>query len=135
VTRTPSPTPVVVKEVRVIYHNGFDQGGVGVYQLGAFPWLDLLVQLGGDAPTWYGPEREPDDGIEAVPLPASYHWEAAGGFGVLPNGEAWWAESGMVGTARLIGPGGAVLVEVPLQIAFRSEGGKDPESGPEPTPT
>lgn len=94
----------------------------------------MLVQLAGDPPTWHGPEREPGDGIEVVPLPAGYHWEATGGFEALPNGEAWWAESSLVGTACLIGPGGTVLVEVPLQIAFRSEGG-DLEPGPEPTPT
>jgi hypothetical protein len=125
---------VRVTDTRVVYHNGFAQDGVGVYERGAFPWLDLLVQLSG---TWYGPEREPDDGIQALPLPEHYRWEADGGFGTLPNGEAWWAESSTVGTARLIDAGGAVLVELPLQITFRDGrgGGQGGESGPPPTPT
>ena len=131
-TRTPSATPVLVTDARVVYHNGFDQGGVGVYEPGALPWLDLLVQLGG---TWYGPEREPNDGIEAKPLPEGYRWEATGGFGTLPNGEAWWTKSDTVGTARLLGPGGGVVVEVPLEVAFRTGGDRDPDPGPEPAPT
>lgn len=122
----------MVTDARVVYHNGFDQGGVGVYEPGALPWLDLLVQLGG---TWYGPEREPNDGIEAEPLPEGYRWEATGGFGALPNGEAWWTESDTVGTARLFGPGGGVVVEVPLEVAFRAGGDRDSDPGPEPTPT
>ena len=124
--------PGVVTDFRVVYHNGFTQGLVGVYEPGAFPWLDLLVQLGG---TWYGPERQPDDGIEAMPLPEGCHWVASGGFGTLPNGEAWWAESGTSGTASLIGPNGEVMVEVPLEITFRSSGGEGSDPGPSPTPT
>jgi hypothetical protein len=125
---------VRVADARVIYHNGFSQDGIGIYERGAFPWLDLLVRLGG---TWYGPEREPDDGFQAVPLPEGFRWEAEGGFGTLPNGEAWWAESGTTGTARLVDTSGAVLVELPLQITFRDRGGSGGDGGPgvPPTPT
>jgi hypothetical protein len=123
-----------VADARVIYHNGFSQDGIGVYERGAFPWLDLLVQLGG---TWYGPEREPDDGIQALPLPEGFRWEVEGGFGTLPNGEAWWAESGTSGTARLVDVNGAVVIELPLQVVFRDSrgGGGAGEPGPPPTPT
>jgi hypothetical protein len=127
-------TPAGVTDARAIYHNGFFQDGIGVYERGAFPWLDLLVRLGG---TWYGPEREPDDAFHAMPLPEGFYWEAEGGFGTLPNGEAWWAESGTTGTARLVDTSGAVLVELPLQIIFRKSGsgGGNGEPGVPPTPT
>jgi hypothetical protein len=125
------PLPVVT-DFRVVYHDGFTQGLVGVYEPGSFPWLDLLVQLGG---TWYGPERQPDDGIEASPLPEGYHWVASGGFGALPNGEAWWSESGTSGTATLIGPNGEVVVQIPLEVTFRSSGDGGSDPGPPPTPT
>jgi hypothetical protein len=132
--RPPTATPLRATDARVIHHNGFSQGGIGVHERGAFPWLDLLVRLGG---TWYGPEREPDDGIHAVPSPERLRWEAGGDFGTLPNGEAWWTESGTVGTARLVDVDGAVLVELPLQITFRGgrSGGGDGEPGLPPTPT
>ena len=129
---TSSGTAGVVMDARIVYHNGFSEGTVGIYQPGAMPWLDLLVQLGG---TWYGPEREPDDGISASPLPEGYQWQTSGSFGALPNGEAWWNESGTAGVARLIGPGGAVILELPIQIVFRSGGGGGSDSGPAPTPT
>jgi hypothetical protein len=126
--------PEQVTDARAIYHNGFSQDGIGIYERDAFPWLDLLVKLEG---TWYGPEREPDDGIHAVPLPEGFHWEAEGGFGTLPHGEAWWTESDTTGTARLIDTSGVVLVELPLRIAFRGSGGGggDGEPGVPPTPT
>jgi hypothetical protein len=121
-------------DTRVVYHNGFSQDGIGVYEEGAFPWLDLLVQLGG---AWYGPEREPGDGIQAAPLPDGYRWQTAGSFGSLPNGEAWWAESNTEGIARLIGPTGTILVELPLRIMFKSSGSDDDggEQEVHPTPT
>jgi len=146
-TGTPMPTPVppteeprdsassggpgVVMDARVVYHNGFSEGTVGIYEAGAMPWLDLLVQLDG---TWYGPERQPDDGIDASPLPEGYQWQASGSFGTLPNGEAWWTESGTEGVVRLIGPGGTVKLELPIHVVFRGGGG-DSDSGPAPTPT
>jgi hypothetical protein len=70
-------------------------------------------------------------------LPEGFRWEAEGGFGTLPNGEAWWAESGTTGTARLVDTSGAVLVELPLQITFRDRGGSGGDGGPgvPPTPT
>lgn len=131
---SPTETPVRATDARVIYHNGFSQDGIGVYERGGFPWLDLLVRLG---ETWYGPEREPDDGFQAVPLPEAFRWEVEGGFGTLPNGEAWWAESGTTGVARLLDTGGEVLVELPLQIIFRDSGRGDgnEEPGLSPTPT
>jgi hypothetical protein len=123
-------------DARVVYHDGFSQGSVGFYEPGAFPWLDLLVQLDG---VWYGPERQPGDGIEASPLPEAYRWEATGSFQALANGEAWWTESGTKGTARLVGPGGTVMVELPIEVVFRSGGGGgdggSPDPGPQPTPT
>jgi len=131
-TEEPAPASLEVTDVRVVFHDGFSEGTVGTYEPGTSPWLDLLVQMGGG---WYGPEREPDDGIEAMPLPEGYRWEASGGFGSLPNGEAWWTESGTEGMVRLFGPAGTVVVELPLRIAFRSAGGRGPDSGPEPTPT
>ena len=146
-TEPPSPTPVppteepgdsassggpgVVMDARVVFHNGFSQGTVGVYEPGAMPWMDLLVQMDG---TWYGPERQPDDGIDASPLPEGYQWQASGSFGTLPNGEAWWTESGTEGVVRLIGPGGTVRLELPIHVVFRGGGG-DSDSGPAPTPT
>jgi hypothetical protein len=120
-------------DARIVFHNGFSEGTMGIYEPGSFPWLDLLVQMGG---TWYGPERQPDDGIQAKPLPEGYRWEASGGFGTHPNGEAWWTESGTDGLGRLLSPDGTVLLELPLQIVFRSGGGgSDSGGGPEPTPT
>ena len=105
-----------------------------MYERGTLPWLDLLVQLGG---TWYGPEREPADGIDAVPLPEAYHWETEGAFACLRNGEAWWAESGTEGIARLIGPDGTLLVSVPLRVTFRDSdvSGDAPKTSVPPTPT
>ena len=40
----PSATakPPQASEARVIYHNGFYLDGVGHYEQGSFPWLDLL---------------------------------------------------------------------------------------------
>lgn len=131
-TEAPSPASLEVTDARVVFHDGFSEGSVGTYEPGTFPWLDLLVQMGGG---WYGPEREPDDGIDARPLPEGYRWEASGGFRSLPNGEAWWTESGTEGMVRLLDPAGTVVVELPLTIVFRSAGGRGPDSGPEPTPT
>jgi len=128
-----SPTVVSVIDTRVVYHDGFSQAGFGVYEHGTLPWLDLLVQLGG---TWYGPEREAGDDVNAVPLPDGYRWETEGGFGCLWNGEAWWKESGTEGVARLIGPDDRQLVEVPLQVTFRGpvSGREDTGPGVSPTP-
>ena len=108
-----------VSATTVVYHSGENQDGVGVYVRGILPWMDLLVRMGD---TWYGPEREPNDGINAQPLPDGYAWECTGGFGCHPNGEAWWAETSDEGTAKLTGPSGAVLVEVPLKIVIRGAG-------------
>jgi hypothetical protein len=120
-------------DAKVVYHNGFAQDGMGKYERGAFPWLDLLVRLG---ETWYGPEREPDDGIVAQPLPDEYRWEGDGGFGVLPNGEAWWTESATEGVARLIGPSGELVLELPLRIEFSEPGeGGEEVACPPPNPT
>jgi hypothetical protein len=120
-----------VLEARVIYHDGHNQAGVGIYDGGVLPWMDLLVRLGED---WYGPEREPDDGINALPLPPRYRWEAEGGFGILPNGEAWWTKLATEGTARLIEPTGKVILELPLRVIFRGSGEKG-EKEPEPEPS
>ncbi len=138
-TLTPSLTPVLtsvtpmpprqVSEARAVYHDGFFQDGVGYYEEGTVPWLDLLVRLD---KTWYGPEREAGDGLEALPLPASYRWEALGGFGTLPNGEAWWNQSATEGMARLIGPADELLLELPLRIVFLS-GQKAPPPSAQPT--
>jgi hypothetical protein len=137
-TATPVPSTQVT-DARVIYHDASCVGGICRYPKGAFPWMDLLVRLGD---TWCGPEREPNDDIDAQPLPETYHWEASGGFGTLPNGEAWWAKPSTEGTARLIGPNGELLVELPLRIAFRGSGEdkdsdgeeKPPEPKPQPPP-
>ena len=60
ITDTPTLTPVVtiqVSQAQVIFHDGQDVGGVGRYQSGISPWLDLLVR---SDDTWYGPERQED---------------------------------------------------------------------------
>jgi serine/threonine protein kinase len=129
-TRTPVPptataVPIVAAETRVIYHDGTEQDGVGFYEAGVVPWLDLLVRIGD---TWYGPERQPDDGINALPLPAGYTWQAQGGFDTLPNGEAWWTGSANEGRAWLSTAGGLTVAEVTLQVVFR--GGSQPEAVP-----
>jgi hypothetical protein len=132
-TNTPAPTAVLVTDARVVYHGGVEQDGVGIYEKGTLPWMDLLVQLNG---IWYGPEREPDDEIAAQALPDGYRWECEGGFGCHPNGEAWWSETSEEGTARLVGPGEAVLAETELKVAFHGGGGGlSPTSDPGPTPT
>jgi hypothetical protein len=116
----PTATPVQVGNAMVIYHGGVQQDGVGIYEEGALPWMDLLVLLGD---TWHGPERAPDDGIDALPLPEGYRWECDGGFACHPNGEAWYVGPADEGTARLSDPGGEVLVELPLKVAFGEGGG------------
>ncbi len=137
VTPPPTLTPVpptatavliVAAETRVIYHDGTEQDGVGFYEAGAVPWLDLLVRSGD---TWYGPERQPDDGINALPLPAGYAWRAHGGFDTLPNGEAWWTGPANEGRAWLSTAGGITVAELTLRVEFAD--GSQP--GPKATPT
>lgn len=108
--------PPDVTDVQVIYHDGYYDDGAGRYEEGVFPWMDLLARLGN---TWCGPERAPLDDIDAQPLPDGLHWECEGGFGCHPNGEAWWTESSNQGMARLIGPSGEVMIEVPLNVDFQ----------------
>ncbi|MBN2549529.1 MAG: hypothetical protein JXB15_10250 [Anaerolineales bacterium] len=112
---TSTPTPVVVTEWRVIYHDSEMKNGVATYQAGDIPWIDLLVKLGN---LWYGPERQFNDEIEALALPSGYYWKTEGGFACNPDGEAWWTEQFNDGLARLYGPDGQVLLEVPLKVKF-----------------
>jgi hypothetical protein len=110
---TPVPS-IQVSEAQIIYHDGQYENGVGKYQSGVSPWLDLLVR---SEDTWYGPERQEDE-IAAVPLPDGYGWEASGGFASLPNGEAWWTGPDVAGTASLIGPDGNELYTLELRVEF-----------------
>jgi len=105
---------------RIVYHDGFYADGVGTYERGSLPWMDLLVELDG---VWYGPERCPEDGVNARPLPDGYRWECGGGFACRANGEAWWVGPLGDGAACLVGPGGEVLVQVPLKVTFQSSNG------------
>jgi hypothetical protein len=116
-TRENKPPPIT--DTKVVYHDGYYHDGAGRYEEGVFPWMDLLAKLGD---TWYGPERDPLDDIDAQPLPDGVHWECEGGFGCHPNGEAWWLEISNEGIARLIGPSGEVMIEVPLIVVFQSSG-------------
>jgi hypothetical protein len=75
---------------------------VGQYRSGMTPWMDLLVLLPDG--NWYGPERNPSDGIEALPLPADFWWEVTEAFGATPTGEVWWQGLGPEGNATLYGP-------------------------------
>jgi hypothetical protein len=117
ITDTPTLTPVVtiqVSQAQVVFHDGQNVGGVGRYQSGVSPWLDLLVR---SDDTWYGPERQEDE-IAAVPLPDGYRWETSGSFSSLPNGEAWWTGPGVDGMARLNSPDGDELYTIELKIEF-----------------
>jgi hypothetical protein len=121
-TNTPIPSPTAtpapqldVVEVEVIYHDTRFDAEDGIYDPGVTPWMDLLVR---SDDSWYGPERAPDDGLEALPLPAGYRWEVTGGFSSLPNGEAWWVGPATDGTARLIDSTGEAVIEVQLQVQF-----------------
>ncbi len=123
----PTAAPIVQTsgvETKVIYHDGDFQNGVGTYPSNILPWLDLLVKLNG---VWYGPEREPGDGINAVPLPGGLHWEATGGFAANPNGEAWWDGPEFVGVGLLYNVTTGLTIEVPLEVGFFSVGGSDDE--------
>lgn len=115
VFNTSIPTPIVVAEWRVIYHDSEMKNGVPTYNVREIPWIDLLVKLGD---LWYGPERQFNDDIEALALPSGYYWKAEGGFACKPDGEAWWTEQFNDGLARLYGPDGQVLLEVPLKVKF-----------------
>jgi hypothetical protein len=116
-TRENKPPPLT--GTKVVYHDGYYHDEAGRYEEGVFPWMDLLAELGGK---WCGPERAPLDDIDAQPLPDGVHWECEGGFVCHPNGEAWWTESSTEGIARLIGPSGEVMAEVPLAVVFRGSG-------------
>jgi len=59
----------------------------GDYRENVTPWMDLLVNMNG---AWWGPNRQPNDGLQPQPLPAGYHWQVTEGFGALPDGEVWW---------------------------------------------
>ncbi len=104
-----------IVETRIIYHDTRFDAEQGQYEPGVIPWLDLLVRSGDN---WYGPEREPDDGLEALPLPAGYRWEVGDGFSSLPNGEAWWIGPATDGTAKLINSDNEVVIELQLQVQF-----------------
>jgi hypothetical protein len=126
----PTATPVRVGNAMVIYHGGVEQDGVGIYEKETLPWMDLLALLDD---TWYGPERAPDDGIDAQPLPEGYRWECDGGFACHPNGEVWYVGPENEGTAHLYNPGGEVLAELPLKVAFHGGDGGGEEPPPPPT--
>ena len=81
---------------------------VGQYRSGMTPWMDLLV-LFPDG-NWYGPERNPSDGIVALPLPEDFWWEVTDQFGIAPNGEVWWVGLGPEGLATLYGPESALTL-------------------------
>lgn len=90
------------------YREEYGEGwrDVGQYRAGMTPWMDLIV-LFPDG-NWYGPERNPGDGIEAQPLPEDFWWEVTEDFGVTPNGEMWWKGLGPEGLATLHGPEAAL---------------------------
>jgi hypothetical protein len=123
---TVAPTPIVVSDSKVIYQGAVIQNGIATYKEGTVPQLDLLVKLGD---TWYGPERVPNDGIDALALPSGFHWQVEGGFGCNPTGEAWWTQAFDTGTARLLGPDGQLLVTLPLKVHFVQGGGDDDIGG------
>jgi hypothetical protein len=91
------------------YIEEYEEGSrdVGQYRSGMTPWMDLLV-LFPDG-NWYGPERNPSDGIVALPLPEDFWWEVTEAFGVTPNGEVWWQGLGPEG----LGPEGHATLHGP----------------------
>jgi hypothetical protein len=109
-------------EVSVVYHDvsAYSPGGTHVYDPGVLPWLDLLVRLDDE---WYGPERQVGDEIGAYPLDqaGAFRWEASGAFSTLPNGEAWWNESGNQGIVTLYDPDHKSVYSVALEIRFKND--------------
>jgi hypothetical protein len=108
------------------YREEYEEGlrDVGLYQSGMTPWMDLLVPFPDG--NWYGPERNPSDGIEALPLPEDFWWEVTEAFGVTPNGEVWWMGQGTEGVATLHGPESALALMVTDAISSTAWSGSLP---------
>lgn len=120
----------------VVFHDSFSTHrdvlpdrvvSVGEYQSGVTPWFDLLVQLPDG--TWLGPERNLDDSINAQSLPEGFRWQVTEGFGVLPNGEAWWTGPGTEAWATLWDAQGNEVVKFPFRIQIHTPTSDSSTSG------
>jgi hypothetical protein len=108
----------------------------GDYRENAVPWIDLLVNMNG---AWWGPNRQPNDGLNPQPLPPGYRWQVTDGFGALPDGEVWWIGPNNEAWAILYNPNNQEVLRFLFRVNVASpdkhEKNVDQNGKPIPTAT